>query len=226
MTNIKKNALVLTILLIVFSCTFILLANRTAFAESSNANKEPQPTRWAQVASHCSENYSILDNELNYCSSNSSVAYNYVEVIGHATDNYSTESLTHFSSLGAAMASNRCSNGPVTITFSNLIPTTGPYRISNDTCKMKSLTSELSISGDNTKVGYGKIKVKTLKDDGYSNWTSWSYYNLEDASTLSLSFNVGYRVVIIVLYELKEPANLLVHHHVRVNYGFRVTNIV
>ena len=94
----------------------------------------------------------------------------------------------------------------------------------SDTRKMKDLYDDLAISGDNTKVGYGKVMYRTGVVGGY--YSSWNYVDLNSMldGNVSLTFAEGLAVQIVVIYEVKEDATSIwvshKYYHVRGIYQF------
>ena len=94
----------------------------------------------------------------------------------------------------------------------------------NDSRKMKDLYSDLALSGDSTKVGYGKVMYRTGVVGGY--YSSWSYVDLNSMidNNVSLTFAEGLAVQIVVIYEIKEYATSIwvphKYYHVRGIYQF------
>lgn len=219
----NKSFLLINLLLVLAIITIgvLIIPNNEAFAETSSSEEKPL-LRWAQIASNCDDDYSIIDNNAHGCKKNSSVIYNYARVTGYAEDDRGTIALTHFNSLDEAKYADINSNGPVTLTFVDSIPRSGSYYLNNDTRKMKNLTKELKISDDSTKVGYGKIMIKTKADDADA-WSSWQYFDLTSANSFSRDYQPSRRVVIVIIYEVRE--NFFTTYNVRIQYGFHVTNV-
>ncbi len=97
------------------------------------------------------------------------------------------------------------------------------YR-NNDSRKLKDLYSDIRILGETTTVSYGKILYRTTTG---STWGSWNFVNLNDLldqSNVTLHFNSGLKVQIVIIYEVKEKAiNIFYPHmyyHVRGIYRF------
>lgn len=89
---------------------------------------------------------------------------------------------------------------------------------------MKDLSSDLAIAGNKTQVGYGKVLYRTGVIGGY--YSSWNYVDLDSMlnKNVSLTFESGYAVQIVVIYEIREKAtSIFVSHkyyHVRGIYQF------
>lgn len=119
-------------------------------------------------------------------------------------------------------------NGYVHISISTVAQFPDPDYIArdNDTLKMKNMYSDLAISGDSTKVGYGKILYRTGQVG--ETWGNWSYVDLEPFidTNASLSFYGQQCVQIVVIYEVKEKAPTIFQsnkfYHVRGIYEFMI----
>ena len=116
--------------------------------------------------------------------------------------------------------------GYVSISISTVAPFPDPEYISrnNDTLKMKNMYSDLAISGDSTRVGYGKILYRVSYNQ--STWGNWSYVDLETYidTNVTLNFYGSKCVQIVVIYEVKEKAPSIFqsnkYYHVRGIYQF------
>ncbi len=120
---------------------------------------------------------------------------------------------------------NITAQGYANIVFNNFrsIPSVYNCSMRNDTRKMKDLTSEFAISGDNTTVYYGKIMYRTAPYSGAS-WSGWNYIDLTHGA--SLNFYASKCVQIVVLYEIREEAHNIfkpvVYHHIVGIYRFDI----
>ena len=214
----------LIIVLMVFS--LFLIPQNTAEAETIGSDTRPI-LRWAQTgACDCNEDYSIRDTNIHYCSGSGNVVYNNVEVEIRGNDQFNSQVLTHYPSLSIAEqpSSLQQTHGDVELTYTNLIPTSGRYKLYSDGRKLKNLTSELRINGSNDKVGKGQVLIRKRHSNG-ENWSAWSHYNLSEVNSYSeaRNFVIGDIVCIVIIYEIQESPNVFKFHHIRLNYAFQVT---
>jgi len=216
----SKKVLTVNVLLIMalVMIGFMVLPQDKVYADD---NSNPPMLRWVyeQYACHCKENYTIIDSVPNYCSNNKSVIYNKVQVIGYGDDGDTVEELTHYGTLDGAKSADRNADGTVVLRFVDVIPRSGNYYLSNDSRKLSSLPDDIKVD-KGTKIGYGRVLVKE-KLDTSSSWGGWKDYDLSDFVSKTHTFEPGRRVVIVILYELKE--NIFVHHNIRIQYGFHVS---
>lgn len=214
----NKYFSIICLILIVLMLLCITCASSIVYGEELE-NIQPIWESAPILAGHCNDDYTIQDSVANYCSFDSSLVYNYAKVVAYATDETGEKiQLQHQGNNGLSSTAvvNPNANGSVSVQFINKIPTTGTYKLSNDSKKLKNLDSNIKIEGNNTKVGEGKILYRSAPLS-YTEMPAGGWNYIDIAST-TLTFPAGRHVQIIVIYELKEP--ILIYHHVRIQYCF------
>lgn len=193
-------------------------------ATSTNASNYPA------TASRCNNDYSGIDSTSNvYARADGSYQINTEKYRLLGIDDNETDifTLTPNNSSWNAPASYISTTGPITVYFLPELgnPPSGSG-LSDDTVKLKDLTTNLRISGSNTTISYGRAFVRSRKIGGTS-WSGWTTYGLSNANWQPQSVRIwkNCEVQIVVCQEFRDYLSGAsnIYYPVRSIYRINVT---